>query len=329
MTMQPLTSALGATNFAGSNWQVPVPSAIKTLGTGITITTSQRKIAFSMVQAMQTVIMPSGGVATINAWGAGGTGYTNYGGGGAGGTIKTPYAPGDVFWVFVGQGGANFGMNQSNNSPAYCWGGGGTFVYQNGKLLLALGGGGAAWSTGNGGGGQITSWDGGPSNGGVQPWPGACGGYGGVWYGPTGNQAFTQPTEGEVITGGQSAPGAGIYMGDFNGFSGANPGGCDVNGMAPGPYGAINPSMWGGGGSPAWAGSGNGGPGGAGGYSGSDIMQGGFSYAAPGGKLYAGGAPTPGGSTLAGNGGAGTGGANTGSNSVCALGTHGAAVIFY
>ena len=191
-----------------------------------------RAATFNFIGAGQTLTMLVAGTATINSWAAGGGSYasTYTGGNGVSGTMTIAYVAGDVFAVYVGQGGLLYN------------GGGGTFVYKNGVLLVALGaGGGCIGSSGAYSGSTSTS---GGSPGGNSGGTGGSNGSGGGGGGPGGG-------------GGGGLFGAGV--------GGNGPGGAQT----PGGITAFNGVLgaFGGGG---WAGAygGNSGGGGGGGFSG-------------------------------------------------------------
>ena len=211
-----------------------------------------RTATFNFIGAGQTLTMLVAGTATINSWAAGGGGYTaSYAGGnGVSGTMTIAYAAGDVFTVYVGQGG--FSLN----------GGGGTFVYKNGVLLVALGAGGGC--IGNAGGNSGSTSTSGGSPGGNSGGGGGGNGGGGNGGGPGGGGGggiLSAGGSGSVIGGAQNpggltAPFNGVWAafggGGIGGGYGGNSGGGGGGGFSGGGGGSGSGSQTGGGGGGSW-----------------------------------------------------------------------------
>ena len=204
---------------------------------------------------------------TIKLWGASG-GSTNYQScgnttnGGAGGYVKvttlsnTTFTPGNMFYIYVGQGGiSNGGSNPSSGGfggggASYaggCDGGGASYIFYNGPqgsgTLLLVAGGGAGGQQGGAGGGST----------GANGSTGAPYGYGGTQSGggSGGSDGFggggSSAGNGDYLQGGvgMSCKGSGGGGGYYGGGGGPGDcGACAVNGGGGGGSSYINGSYF-------------------------------------------------------------------------------------
>ena len=208
----PAYTALGITQSSNT------PPAIATvLGGGVTLV--GRTATFAYIGAKQSIQMSTSGVALITAWSGGGSWYSvSFGGGSAAsGVLRVFYNAGDVFDVYVGQGGPNVNAGASSS-------GGATFIYKNGVLLMALAGGCGGGGAANGKGADTTSPAGTGLGGTGGGGPGAGGGINGVGYSNgSGNLGGGQNPGGVNLT--LSALSANTaYGGGAENTSGASPG---------------------------------------------------------------------------------------------------------